>query len=197
MSDATQGTAFPVPSFDRDQQESSAKNFLSSLRQLIALHLDDDPSVRITNSGQEAWIEAISNLSTHLLASFPLCGSTEWARSERILYTYGSLDFLERVLSRVDGLFHGLNEFTRTLFARLLHVCFALEIWILEDIEPSDDVPTPKALRDLTFRVSVGLLRYLGKSCSTPTPDSGQPMWKVLRSIVEECLEIVQGITFY
>lgn len=86
----------------------------------------------------------------------------------------------------------GDGDAAKKIFARLLGFCCALDSWIAIDIPIEDGMPTPEYLRGYALEVIVELLRQLGGSVTT-VKKSDTPTWKVLKDILGDCLQVVQG----
>ena len=107
-----------------------------------------------------------------------------------------TLEIIQRVTMRVDALYSGPGNAAKQIFARLLGLCRALDSWIDVELPTQNDIPTPRHLRDKAFKVAVDLLRYLASNIH-PTGEPDEPMWvKILRIVLIECLEVVQGMWF-
>ena len=185
-------TPFPVPSFQNTDGDASPKQFLSFLRNLIAQNLDGDPSIRIPASEKDNWIPIIDGLSDHFLASFPTSNVVPWtAMHEKLGLIEITLEIIQRVTVRVDGLYSGPGDAAKKIFVRLLNLCNALDSWLDVDIVIEDDMLTPLRLRERALGVAVDLLRHLGGITTGGEPNT--PPWKILRSILIECLDVAQG----
>src|ERR1700685_1785932 len=185
-------TTFPVPSFQNPDADTSPKQFLGFLRKLVADNLNSDPSIRIPASNKETWITVINGLSDHFLASFPTSNVVSWSTMhEKLDLIEITLEIIQRVTGRVDGLYSGPGDAVKATFVRLLHLCSALDSWLDVAIPIEDGVPTPHRLREKAFRVAVDLLRHLGGI--TTSGGHSTPSWKTLRGILIECLDVAQG----
>jgi serine/threonine-protein kinase ATR len=182
-------TPFPVPNFQNTDADASPKQFLGFLRNLVAENLDGDPSIQIPATSRDSWITVINGLSDHFLASFPTSNVVPWTEMHDKLDLIDiTLEIIHRVTVRVDALFSGPgDDAAKKIFVRLLNLCSALDSWLDVDIVVEDDIPTPLHLREKTFRVAIDLLRHLGGMATNA------PAWKILRSILAECLDVAQG----
>jgi serine/threonine-protein kinase ATR len=185
-------TPFPVPSFQNADADASPKQFLAFLHNLVAENLDGDPSIRIPASSRDSWVTVINGLSDHFLASFPTSDVVPWgAMHEKLDLIEITLEIVQRVTVRVDALYSGPGDAAAKIFVRLLGLCSALDSWVDVDILIEDEIPTPARLRGKAFGVAADLLRHLG-GISTGG-GSHTPSWKILRSILIECLDVGQG----
>lgn len=186
-------TPFPVPSFQNADAEASPTQFLGFLRNLIAENLEGDPSVRIPVSDRESWITVINGLSDHFLASFPCANVVPWnAMHEKLELIEITLEIIKRVTFRVDAMYSGPGDAAKRIFARLLNLCSALDSWIDVEVPVEEGIPTPLHLRGQAFQTTTDLLRHLGGNISmSGGPDA--PTWKILKSIMCECLDVTQG----
>jgi len=187
-------TPFPVPTFENVEGDASPEQFLSFLRTLILENLDGDPSMRIPAANKDTWVTVVVGLADHFLASFPSSNSVSWsAIHEKVNLVQVTLEVIQRVSSRVDGVFLGPGDLAQKVFTRLLNLCNVLEVWISIEVPKGDGVPTPLDLREHAFQVTVGLLRCLGGNVPTAAGSDG-PTWKILRNILTESLDVIHGL---
>jgi serine/threonine-protein kinase ATR len=185
-------TPFPVPSFQNVDADASPKQFLSFLGNLIAENLDGDPSIRIPVSSRDNWVAIISGLSDHFLASFPNSNTVPWsAMHEKLELIEITLEIIQRVTVRVEALYSGPGDAAKKIFLRLLSLCSALDFWLSIDVPIEDDIPTPHRLQGKALKTAVDLLRHLGGI--QIGGGSNAPLWKILREILMECLDVGQG----
>jgi serine/threonine-protein kinase ATR len=102
-----------------------------------------------------------------------------------------TLEIVQRVTIRVDALYSGPGDAAKKIFVRLLNLCSALDSWLDVDIIVEDEIPTPARIREKALAVAIDILRYLGGI--TTGGGSHAPSWKILRSILIECLDVGQG----
>lgn len=187
-------TPFPVPSFQNADADASPKQFLGFLRKLVAENLDGDPSIRIPSTNRDSWVTVVNGLSDHFLASFPTVNVVPWnAMREKLELIEITLEIIQRVTVRVDAMYSGPGDAAKKIFVRLLSLCTALDTWVDADVGIDDDVLTPLHLRNKVFEAATGLLKYLGGNIMTGG-GSDEPTWKILKSILIECLEVAQGV---
>ena len=192
MMNIPMSTPFPVPSFQNTNADTSPKQFLGFLRNLVADNLAGDPSIRIPASSRDSWITIINGLSDHFLVSFPTPNVVEWsAMHDKLDLIDITLEIIQRVTGRVEALYSGPGDAAKTVFVRLLNLCNTLDSWLDVDVPTEDDAPTPLRLREKAFTVVVDLLHHLGDTAAGG--QSNTPSWKTLRSILIECLDVAQG----
>jgi len=102
-----------------------------------------------------------------------------------------TLEIVQRVTVRVDALYSGPGDAAKKIFVRLLNLCSALDSWLDVDIIVEDDIPTPARIREKALTVGIDILRYLGGT--TTGGGSHVLSWRILRSILIECLDVGQG----
>ncbi|KAJ7784097.1 hypothetical protein B0H16DRAFT_289727 [Mycena metata] len=185
---------FPVPTFDDPNSNASPQEFLDFLRNLVAQSLDGDPTVRIPAANKDVWVTVLSGLSETFLASFPSTDKVQWhVMHEKVKLAAASLDVIRRVSNRVEDIFHGPSDLARRTFARLLNFCNVVEMWLDVEFEPMEGLPTPRELANDALQTALLVLRSLGGAV-VHIAESKVPLWKTLRAILAECLEIVTDL---
>lgn len=191
MSAVPPSTPFPVPGFNGTSSNATPTEFLNFLRSLITKYLGDN-CPRVTES-KETWVTVVDGLTDHLLGSFPLPEIVSWdAMDEKVVMTEVTLDVIRRVFSRVDGVYNGAEGLVQKVFARLLDLCGALDVWNEEEVVCKEGLFSPAHMKDMALVTVVSLLRGLGE-CSPVVLEGQTPSWKVLRMILKECIDVGQG----
>ncbi|KAJ6486408.1 hypothetical protein C8R47DRAFT_1216527 [Mycena vitilis] len=181
---------FPVPTVSN----ASPQRFLDYLHDLVAQNLDGDPTMRIPAANKEGWITVVTGLSEQFLASFPSTDKIQWhVMHEKVRLAAASLDVIRRVSNRVEDLFHGPGDLARRTFARLLNFCNVVEMWLDVEFEPMDGLPSPRELANDAMQTTLLVLRSLGGAV-VHIAESKVPLWKTLRVILSECLDIVTDL---
>jgi serine/threonine-protein kinase ATR len=190
---ASSQTPFPVPSFTGPGNDATqVDEFLEFLRNLVSQYLSDQ-APRISSVNKATWITVIDGLTDHLLVSLPLPDVVSWsALREKVISVLTTLDVVERVFMRVDGIYHGTADMVKKVFVRLLDLCFVLDSWVNIEMQLEDGLVHPKVLRQRGMEVLVIFLRGAGGSMLSTISIAGSS-WKILRSVVSECLDVCQG----
>jgi serine/threonine-protein kinase ATR len=182
-------TPFPVD----PHSNASPQEFLDFLHNLVAQNLDGDPAARIPAANKELWTTVVSGLSEQFLASFPSTDKVQWhVMHEKVKLAAASLDVIRRVSNRVEEVFHGPGDLARRTFARLLNFCNVVEMWLDVEFEQMDGLPTPRELADDALQTTLLVLRSLGGAV-VHIAESKEPLWKTLRVILSESLDVVTG----
>jgi serine/threonine-protein kinase ATR len=188
---APPSTPFALRSLGGADKDTSPEEFLDFLRALIKEHLND--SARISASNSESWVGVIQGLSDHFLTPLPSGHESTWAAiGEKIQLVEITLEVLQRATVRVESLYGGRTEFAKHMFVRLLELSNSLDSWMDVVFESPNNLLTPSELRAIVFQGVVSLLRCLGNGVTTPN-DSEEPTWKILRTIVGECIDALNG----
>ncbi|KAJ7849840.1 hypothetical protein B0H14DRAFT_862383 [Mycena olivaceomarginata] len=183
-------TPFPVD----PHSNASPQEFLDFLHNLVAQNLDGDPAARIPAANKELWTTVVSGLSEQFLASFPSTDKVQWhVMHEKVKLAAASLDVIRRVSSRVEEVFHGPGDLARRTFARLLNFCNVVEMWLDVEFEQMDGLPTPRELADDALQTTLLVLRSLGGAV-VHIAESKEPLWKTLRVILSESLDVVTDL---
>ncbi|KAF8214175.1 hypothetical protein K438DRAFT_1564073 [Mycena galopus ATCC 62051] len=186
-------TPFPVPTFDDAHSNATPQEFLDFLHNLVAQSLDGDPAARIPAANKALWVTVVTGLSEQFLASFPSTDKVQWhVMHEKVKLAAASLDVIRRVSNRVEEVFHGPGDLAQRTFARLLNFCNVVEMWLDVEFEQMEGLPTPRELADDALQTTLLVLRSLGGAV-VHIADSKAPLWKTLRIIIAECLDIVTG----
>jgi serine/threonine-protein kinase ATR len=190
---ASSPTPIAVPSFTGPGNDATqVDEFLEFLRNLVSQYLSDQ-APRISSVNKAPWITVIDGLTDHLLISLPLPHVVSWsALREKVISVLTSLDVVERVFMRVDGIYHGTAEMVKKVFARLLDLCFVLDSWVDIEMQLEDELVHPKILRQRGMEVLILFLRGAGGSMLNTATIAGSS-WKMLRSIISECLDVCHG----
>ncbi|KAJ7129135.1 hypothetical protein C8R44DRAFT_71161 [Mycena epipterygia] len=185
---------FPAPAFDDPQSNASPQEFLDFLQNLVTQNLDGDPAVRIPAANKEPWVTVVAGLSEQFLASFPSTDKVQWhVMHEKVKLAAASLDVIRRVSNRVEGIFHGAGDLAQRTFARLLNFCNVVEMWLDVDFEQMEGLPSPRELAEDALQTTLLVLRSLGGAV-VHIAESKVPLWKTLRVILAECLDIVEDL---
>lgn len=190
MSFVPTSTPLPFPILHNPNGDASPEGLLDFLRNLISKDLGGDPARRIPATEQD-WVTVVIALTDSFLASFPTPDTVAWdGIRERIALVDAVLDLIHRVTERVDGIFTDPKRLADKLFVRLLDLCVVLEAWLEVDVSPLDVNLSPLALRTKANRVIIVILRSLGSSSLGTVSEH---LWKQLRRILIECLDIIRG----
>ncbi|KAJ7167750.1 hypothetical protein C8R46DRAFT_256342 [Mycena filopes] len=178
---------FPTLNFD-DPDSDAPRVFLVYMQDLVA-----DGDSRIQDGPKETWITVLSGVSDQFLAAFPSTDRFRWhVMHEKVRLAAATLKLIPRVLEYHEDVFHAPSDLARLLFARLLNFCNFMETWLDIECEPMEGLPTPRQVADKAFHTTVLLLRALGGAVVYLT-EYKTPLWKTLRVILAECLNVVTG----
>lgn len=185
-------TAFP-PEFNNVGGDSDPAEFLKFLQAMITKYLSED-SPRIAESSKDAWVAIVDGLADNFLQSFPLPDMTLWnLMQEKVAMTETTLQIIQRVFSCVDGIYNNAEVLVKKMFKRLIDLCSVLDIW-LETSTIYDDSPvSPTSMQTQASNIVVCFLRGMGNNSPLLSSDC-EPSWKILRNILQECVDICQGI---
>lgn len=187
MNSLPPSTPFSVPGLNT---ADSNPGFLRFVRSLIDDHLSDEP--RIPSSEKVAWVAAVDGLTDTLLGPFPLPDSASWTLiAERILILDAVLEVILRVFLRVEEIYTNSERFVRKIFARLLDLCWVLEVWTEVEIDCGGELFSPTHMKDKAFGALITLLR--GLDGSPVHSEQQEPSWNILRSILKEVLDVSSG----
>ncbi|KAJ6615603.1 hypothetical protein B0H10DRAFT_2220252 [Mycena sp. CBHHK59/15] len=187
-------TPFPVPTFDDPHSDASPQEFLNFLKNLVVQNLDGDPAIRIPAANKDLWVTVVTGLSEQFLASFPSTDKVQWhVMHEKVKLASASLDVIRRVSLRVDDIFSGPGDLAKQTFARLLNFCNVVEMWLDVECEPMQGLPSPRVLAEDALQTTLLVLRSLGGAV-VHIADSKIPLWKTLRAILAECLDIIEDL---
>ncbi|KAJ3835038.1 hypothetical protein F5878DRAFT_330731 [Lentinula raphanica] len=180
----------------RPNDADAPDQFLRRLRSIIGEILPQDTGTRINASENATWVLILNQLHDAFLVTFSF--NDVWnAQPERVKLVEACLETIESILKRVDGALiarkevPGSTDIPRKLFCALFTLCHTLDLYADTDIVPRDGVSMPGTLRASACRTATLMLRCMGGSHS-PTGD--EPMWKIMRSIIEELLSLSQAI---
>jgi serine/threonine-protein kinase ATR len=188
MNNLPPSTPFSVPGFNT---ADSNPGFLGFVRSLIDDHLSEEPP-RIPSSEKGAWVTAVDGLTDTLLGPFPLPDSASWTLiGERILVLDAVLEVILRVFLRVEEIYTNSERFVKKIFARLLDLCWVLEVWTEVEIDCGGELFSPNHMKDKAFGTLVTLLR--GLDDSPMHSEQQEPSWTTLRSILKEVLDVSSG----
>ncbi|KAF8329613.1 hypothetical protein F5887DRAFT_116131 [Amanita rubescens] len=164
--------------------------FQQHLRSLVAQTFSGN---RIPDA-ERRWNTIILGLSDNFCASFLLPGSITWnALKEKITILETTLEAIYLASLHVEGIFSGKRDGVGVLVVRLLNICNGLDVWLDSQVEIEDGLPSPATLREKAFKALVGVLRSLGGNV-TRIEQPEEPRWKILRSLLNECIELVSDI---
>ncbi|KAF9478660.1 hypothetical protein BDN70DRAFT_30460 [Pholiota conissans] len=184
---AVPSTPFPIPAFNSSNNTTPAE-FLKFLRSLVSQYLGDD-CPRITEN-KIAWVTIVDGLADHFLGSFPLPDMVAWSTmEEKVVMTEVTLDVTKRVFSRVNDIYNGSEILLKKVIVRLLDLCRALDVWMEMDVICGDETFLPSHMKERAFDAVVSVLRGMGSNDPILSGEDN-PSWKVLRAILEECIEI-------
>jgi serine/threonine-protein kinase ATR len=196
MNVAPPPTPFPVPSFNGSNFDASPAQFLEFLRSLISQYLDGDATSHIDASNTQTWTAIVVSLAETFLASFPLPDHVPWnTMQEKVTIVEATLEVMQRVFQRVDGIYYGSDDLVKKLFARLLDLCQVLDLWVERDLSPDEGVFMPQHMKDKTFNIIVMVLRGLGgANLNLKASETTDACWKTLRCILTEGVEMCRGM---
>jgi len=181
-------TPFSVPGLDA---ADSNPGFLRFVRSLIDDHLSNEPP-RISSSKKGAWVGAVNGLTDTLLGPFPLPGSASWTLiGERIMILDAVLEVILRVFLRVDDIYTNSEGFVRKVFARLLDLCWVLDVWTEVEIDCGGELFSPIHMKDKALGTLITLLR--GLDDGPVHSEKQEPSWNTLHSILKEVLDVSFG----
>jgi serine/threonine-protein kinase ATR len=188
MNNLLPSTPFSVPGLNT---ADSNPGFLRFVRSLIDDHLSNEPP-RIPSSYKGAWAGAIDGLTNILLGPFPLPDSASWTLiGERILILDAVLEVILRVFLRVEEIYTNSERLIRKVFARLLDLCWVLEVWTEVEVDCGGELFSPIHMKDKAFGTLITLLR--GLDDSPVHSEQQEPSWNILRSILKEVLDVSSG----
>ena len=145
---------------------------------------------------ERQWNAMILGLSDNFCASFLLPGSITWnALKEKITILETTLEAIYLASLHIDGIFSGKRDRVGVLVVRLLNICNVLDVWLDSQVEIEDSFPSPATLREKAFKALVEVLRSLGGNV-TRVEQPEEPRWKILRSLLSECIELVSGVSW-
>jgi serine/threonine-protein kinase ATR len=169
----------------------SNPGFLGFVRSLIDDHLSNEPP-RISSSAKGAWIGAVNGLTDNLLGPFPWPNSASWTlMGEKIMVLDAVLEVILRVFLRVEGIYTNSEGFVRKVFARLLDLCWVLDVWTEVEVDCGGELFSPIHMKDKAFGTLITLLR--GLDDSPVHSEEQEPSWNTLRSILKEVLDVSFG----
>ncbi|KAJ3736208.1 hypothetical protein DFJ43DRAFT_1054049 [Lentinula guzmanii] len=184
-----------IAALPRPNDADAPEQFLLRLRSIIGEILPCDGDTRISASENATWVLILNQLHDAFLVTFSF--NDVWnAQPERVKLVEACLDTIESILKRVDGALiarkevPGSKDIPRKLFFALFTLCHTLDLYVDTDITPRDGVSMPDSLRESACRTAILMLRRMGGS-HAPTGD--EPMWKILRIIIEELLNLSHG----
>jgi hypothetical protein len=172
---------------------SSPDELLHFLHVLIQEHLSG--STYIPHSQSQSLVTVILGLSDHFLTPLPLpsvrAHEASWtATAEKIRLVEITLEVFHRAVERVECLFAGHGEFTKSMFINLVKLNASLDHWVNLRIstESTGDLSTPSEIQAKVFQGIVDLLRNLGNNTG-----SDEPMWRCMWSIIDESIHVIYG----
>ena len=175
--------------------QTNPTEFQQYLRSLITQAFSGNPQDRIADA-DKGWDTVILGLSDNFCASFLLPGSITWnALKEKVTILETALEAIYLASLHVDGIFSGKRDGVGVLIVRLLNICNVLDVWLDSQVEIEDDLPSPVTLREKAFKALIEVLRSLGGNV-TRVEQPGEPRWKILRSLLSECIELVSGMSW-
>lgn len=184
-------TPIPLPTF-HESGEACPKDLLDFL-QPLASRLEDETHAQLMEYDSVKWIPVINTINSHFLAAFPGPNEFPWnAMHEKSKVSEVVFDVLYRIALRVGEVLLPNQELVEDMFVRLLNVGLSLDPWLdIPDIEAKEDFPSPRVLRDRALRAARQIMVSLGNKVKLDT--AGDPGWKMLLKIVNECIAVCQG----
>jgi serine/threonine-protein kinase ATR len=190
MATLATSTAFP-PEFSNVGGDSDPAEFLKFLQAMMTRYLSDD-SPRITE-GKDVWVTIVDGLADSFLQSFPLPDMTLWdLMEEKVAMTETTLQIIQRVFSRVDGIYNNAEVLVKKLFRRLVDLCSVLDIWLETNVIYNDGIISPMNMKNQASNIIVSFLRGMGNNTPLLSSD-GEQSWKILRSVLQESVDVCQG----
>ncbi|TFK55397.1 hypothetical protein OE88DRAFT_613754 [Heliocybe sulcata] len=190
--DFASGSQFPGgPAFSSLTNESQSTEFIRFLEELISSHLRGDPSDRLSKS---VWIPATTGLTEYFIFAFPAPGTLRWdLMPEKVKLVGLTMDVLQRVLARVEGLFVDSGDYAIKIFKAMFSLCFRLHVWPEIKEELPTDVPHPSKVKADVLKTMIAWIRALSSGLST-VGKGGEPCWEMLRMVLTSCIELVQEL---
>lgn len=221
--DSGQEDTVPPLDFDDSQGEPSPDKVREHVLSLIADKLNDpDSSKRVEHIDLAHYIDTADTLSRLFILDFPnpttaAAADASWvAKAVDVSWTRLSLDYIERLVHRVDGVlqFEHAQNLAQTLFVRLFSLYWKLGRWHVlsppppprdeearraSDGEEDEPDSSPREMRDATFRVICRLVSMLASPLyrSTEVDEPSSVAWRKLASIVAEAVKIIRGKYYY
>ncbi|KAF8659134.1 hypothetical protein AX16_001904, partial [Volvariella volvacea WC 439] len=177
-------SSLPVRGFDQPDGETSPGQLLQYLQTLISQSLDG--ATRIPGEGKEEWAGLVNGLSNWFLKPLQTPDMITWeALLEKIALVDATLEIIDRVTARIEGMFLAPEDFTQ-LFVKLVDLSTVLELWVEQG---STDLTTiaPADLQAKALRVTVAVLRSLVFNSSSESPS-----WQLLRRVLSKALDTLQ-----
>lgn len=192
-----QSTPAVPATFQGVSHADSPQEFHQFLLALVAQHLTIEPPVPILPDTKDGWAAVLAGLSDHFLATFGAYGDNSWTdMTDKIKVLDLTVDFIPRVAARLHNVYIGPGDLAKKLFARLIKFCLLLDVWAdVPDLE-LDGLPTPQSLQERAFLAILSIIHHLGSGAVVSVGDE-DPMWKILQSILLECIGVSQGTCIY
>lgn len=193
MNSVPPSTPFAVPGLDHAEvRVNSPESLLLFLRSVNKEYLGDNLP-RIPASNKDNWIAIVNALADELLRTFPLPDGNTWdSMGEKIELVETTLEVSKRVFRHVNGIYNSSEALVKKLLARSIYLCGVLDLWIEVDVPCGDQILHPADMKERAIDAIVSILRGFGDH--NPLSSEGQkPSWKILREILQECLDICNG----
>lgn len=176
-----------------NSENAPDSHFIVHLRTTIRQTLLSDKNTRISASDSGPWILVLKQLHDAFLVSFSFNDINWNAQPERVKLVEACLETIELILNHVDGALMevpGSKDLSKKLFCALFTLCHTLDLYADTEIVPRDGVSMPATLREIACRTATLTLRRMGGG---HPPSGDEPMWKILRDILQELLSLSNG----
>lgn len=185
-------TPSPAPTFQSSHGgEGTPAELLEFLRTLLAENLDQGPPIPASN--KDSWITLIGQLSGHFLSTFPSPRFGPWnVLHEQIKLAEATLEVIERATVRVDSLFQGPDDQSRSILIELIKFLCQLNSWTeLGDSEDGETLSS-EGLHRKALDTTVVILRCV-RGDNLINAQTNLSSWQFFRIFVEQCLIIIRG----
>lgn len=192
----TEKAAFPFPGFNA--ADTSTGDFHDFLKSVLDDSLLQDTAERVPFEKREAWVVLVSGLSDHFLTGLPSLGFVDWdGMDEKVGFVLTTLEIIQRVSLRVQGVFCGNGDLAKSIFSRLLNMGCVLQLWVAAEVPRRDHIPSPETLRTATMQTINRVLWSLGGAngalSASEGVEHGEIALETLRDVGKECLAQIAG----
>ncbi|KAL0577467.1 hypothetical protein V5O48_004536 [Marasmius crinis-equi] len=175
----------------------STKNVIGALQSLIADRLSGEPKEDEKAYSPEQLVTVVDGLSSDILSKFSYAEDVEWCSMVDLVKVVElSLEVIQRVVPRARSIFFTKAEFIKTLFVQLFTLCNSLDLWAEDgEVEITEGVVDPKALRDNAVQTLVDVLRCLGSDVPAGVRAEDytrKPLREIIEGILSVCEDLLQ-----